>query len=690
MKINRRRFMQSAAGAAAFLAFRRRAYAFQQSPLGLAKFGIGQQLPGLGAAGIPVAVPDTLSHAGFDYYRIQAGQYSQKMHPGLPATTLWGYADVTAGQSEVHGYLGPAIAATKGRPVRVTYLNNLPLPHPLASSIDRTIPGTKAGEPDNRMAPHLHGGLVPWQYDGGPYHWFTPGGAQHGVDYTGEDYIYPNDQSARLAWYHDHALGITRINAYTGLASAYVMMDGFEASLVSQGLLPDAIGVPLIIQDKAFNADGSLWYPTVYEKNNSAVGVPNPTGRWDYGPTIDDPHKATGVTDPATLAASLIPEFFADTILVNGMAYPFLAVDPKRYRFRLLNGSQARFYNLQLYYEDGSNPGEANLADPGPKIIQVGAEAGFLPRPAVLNNPPQQIAFDTNPLSPTEGNATKYTLLLSPGERADIVVDFSGARGRRLILYSDAPAPFPGGDNRNDYFTNDPSQVSAGGAPSTSAGFGPNTRTLLQIRVNNVQPPVQLTDDVYISKLTAQLATQASTFVVGKTMLTKDLTLNEDFDEYGRLIQMLGTNVSIRNNNQGLQSFSRTYEDPPTEIAHYGDVQVWRIFNLTGDTHPIHFHLVNVKVLGRQPFNADTYAGVPTFTGPMRPPDANEAGWKETVRMNPHEMTTVVMPFLRPKYIETSSRPTSTQFPGYHSYVWHCHILEHEEHDMMRPLLLVP
>jgi spore coat protein A len=697
MKINRRRFIQTAAGGAAFLALRRRAYAFQQSPV-LSKFGDSQPLPGLGT-NIPVAGADTTKYPGFDYYEIGAGEYSQKMHPNLDATKLWGYVDLTTPGTPsygVHGYLGPAVAAKKGRPVRIKYINNLPATHPLAASIDRTIPGTNAGEPDNRMAVHLHGGLVPWQYDGGPYHWFTPGKLgdptfQAGADYTGADYIYPNDSGARLQWFHDHAFGITRINAYTGLAAAYLINDDFEASLISQGLLPDAIGVPLVIQDKAFNSDGSLWYPTVYEKNNSAVGVANPSGRWDYGPTLDQiggqPPRSTGVIDPAGLPVSLIPEFFADTTLVNGMAYPYVALEPKRYRFRILNGSQARFYNLQLYYEDPQHPGEATTAA-GPRMIQVGTEAGFLPRPVVLNSPPKPIAFDTNKASPTFGNAIQYNLLLSPAERADILIDFSGCQGKNFILYNDAPAPFPGGDSRNNYFTGDGDQTGIGGAPNTVQGFGPNTQTLLQIRVSNGSTPPQLSDNDLINKLTAQLATQASTFVVGKTTLTKDLTLNEDFDDYGRLIQMLGTNVSIRSNNQGVPTFSRTYEDSPTEIAHYGDVQVWRIANLTGDTHPIHFHLVNVKILGRQPFEDSNYNGSPLFKGSMRPPDANEAGWKETVRMNPHEVTTVVMQFARPRFSDKAI--TSAKFTGYHSYVWHCHILEHEEHDMMRPLLIVP
>jgi spore coat protein A len=167
---------------------------------------------------------------------------------------------------------------------------------------------------------------------------------------------------------------------------------------------------------------------------------------------------------------------------------------------------------------------------------------------------------------------------------------------------------------------------------------------------------------------------------------TRNLTLNEDFDDYGRLIQRLGTDVQNGLNNQGLPTWSRNYEDPTTENPKAGTVEVWNIFNLTGDTHPIHFHLVNVQVLSRRPFDPTAWNGTPTFTGPARPPDANERGFKETVRMNPGEVTTVIAKFDLPNVPNIPLSPRT----GGHEYVWHCHILEHEEHDMMRPLVIQP
>ncbi len=176
-----------------------------------------------------------------------------------------------------------------------------------------------------------------------------------------------------------------------------------------------------------------------------------------------------------------------------------------------------------------------------------------------------------------------------------------------------------------------------------------------------------------------------------KTATIRDLTLNEDFDDYGRLIQRLGTSEQNGKNNQGLPTWGRNYANTQTmvpdvtENPRAGTIEVWRIFNLTGDTHPIHFHLVNVQILSRQPFDVEHYNGTPTFTGDARPPDPNEMGWKETVRMNPGEMTEVIMKFDLPKLPFTVPASPAT---GGHEYVWHCHILEHEEHDMMRALVV--
>ncbi len=612
--------------------------AFLGSPA-LAKFV--DPLNGLGNSGIPVALPtadpNPIPHLAYDYYQLEVAQYAQKLHSALPDTKLWGYADAAHGG--LHRYLGGVIVAKEGRPVKITLTNNLPVTHILP--LDTTILGANLGA--NRTCIHLHGGLVPWTSDGGPWAWFSSDNRQ-GVSFLNPgpgpnqaDYFYPNDQSARLVWYHDHAVGVTRLNAYAGVASAYIIRDNFEQRLINRGIIPSA-EVPLIIQDKSFMSSGDLFYPDTYD---AEVG-PNP-----QFPILPTP--------------SCVPEFFADTMLVNAGVYPFLEVEKRRYRFRILNGCNSRFLNLQLYMADSGGT-EADLTKPGPAFIQFGTEGGFLPAPVVLNNPPKQLGFD-----PNTGNANSYTLLLAPAERADLIIDFSDVPvGTKLILYNDATSPFPAGD-----------------PVIPNPGVGPDTANIMQFRVvprTGSADPFNFARTLLALKL-ALLPLLFERFALGPADFVRDLTLNEDFDEFGRLIQLLGTNVPV---NPGL--FGRAYADPATEVVKRKDTEVWRIFNLTGDTHPIHFHLVNVLVQSRQPFDALNYNGTPNFTGPARQPDANERGWKETVRMNPGEMIRVKMKFDLAKV--PFPVPTSPRTGG-HEFVWHCHILEHEEHDMMRPLVVL-
>ncbi|MCX5893406.1 MAG: multicopper oxidase domain-containing protein, partial [Deltaproteobacteria bacterium] len=262
----------------------------------------------------------------------------------------------------------------------------------------------------------------------------------------------------------------------------------------------------------------------------------------------------------------------------------------------------------------------------------------------------QQIGFDTNPVSPTFGNANAYTLLLAPAERCDLIVDFSQVpAGSKLILYSDAPAPFPSGDPLNDYFTGDPDQTASGGAATTLPGKGPNTRTLMQFRVGSLVgvadgPNQSIPQNVALGLQQKVIFQPIQPLPISKAQVRR-LTLNEDFDYWGRLIQRLGTVSQNGLNNQGLPTWGRKYQANATEMPKAGALEIWEIYNLTGDTHPIHFHLVNVQVLARQPFDAANFNGAPVFTGPARPPDANEGGWKETVRMNPNEMTRIIMKF---------------------------------------------
>ena len=656
--MNRRAFLKAAAmaGAAAMVPWRLAYAAFAQT-IPLRKFI--QPLRGLGGVtGIPLATPNRTAYPGLDYYQIALRQFTDQLHPDLPLTRLWGYGDAAPGAQFRH--LGGVIVANRGVPVRVNVLNALPPTHILP--VDTSLPGAEPGQPENRAAVHLHGGFVPWPSDGGPFHWSTPNDLLRGpsvVDWLptnnplapfNNDHYYPNDQSARLMWYHDHAMGITRLNAYAGLASGYILRDPEELALIGSGAIPSR-EIPLIIQDKIFDVNGDLWYPSVYDQQFFA-----------YLP----PPGAPPLPTPSTGA-----EFWGDTVLVNGTAYPYAEVEPRRYRLRILNACNTRFLSMRLVYAEG--PGypastEPNPNLPGPALQQIGTEGGFLPAPAVVG-----VGQNTLPL------------ILAPAERADIIVDFGkAAPGDTLILYNDAPVPFPGGTPLADFHVGNNKLASP-----PQPGFGPNTRTLLQFRVvPRVGGPEGKPVKLRLPAADPPLLVPVGVMAPPPGAVVRDLTLNEAVDEYGRLAQLIGTNQPT-----GPNAFGRAYMADATETPGIDAIEVWRIFNLSADAHPIHFHLVNVQILSRQAFQVGQYAGTPKFVGAPVPPDPNELGWKETVRANPGECTTVVMQFKLPVVRDWRNPGSTINVPpsprtGGHEYVYHCHILEHEEHDMMRPLIV--
>jgi spore coat protein A len=695
------------------------------------KFVVG--LPGVGRAQanqvgqyLALASKSQQTFAGMttDVYKLAVGQFSQRLHPDLPkATVLRGYHDIATGDKK---YLAGVIVAKRGTPVLFNITNNLPNTEIIP--IDKTVMagsnGLTVGDlPLNRIANHLHGGFTPWFSDGTPLQWFDPYGGT-GTSFMNvpgtnppdgtATFYYPMQQSARFLWYHDHAMGITRTNAYSGIASALILVDDFEINLVNSGLLPDLIGIPLVIQDKGFvppkihqldpnwkwGAPGDLFYPPAYLPNVFANGMMNPKGKWDWGPTVDPPAQNT-LPLPYP---SIVAEGFFDTMLVNGAPYPSVNVPPQRVRIRMLNASQARFLHLNLYAEDSNIPGEADITEPGPAMYQIGTEGGFLTQVVKHDNTtPMPLDLDSDPTGNTAFASGPFNLLLAPAERADLIIDFNGVpAGSSFILYSDCPAPFPGGDSRNDYYTGCPDQVPYGGADSTVAGYGPNTRTIMKFVVSSGtgdamdtatwvgQMNTQLTGNFASGNQPALLYNNGTPWVPDFPFTgvpDRVLTLNEDFDVYGRLIQTIGTDSSLSTNNQGLNSWGLPYMADATEAPTAGSTEVWQIINLTGDTHPIHIHLVNFQVIQRRPFSGDPSSGI-SYTGPARPPDANEIGWKETVRTNPGEVTTVIMKFDLPVLPTAAMANVRSPRTGGHEYVWHCHILEHEEHDMMRPLVV--
>jgi FtsP/CotA-like multicopper oxidase with cupredoxin domain len=815
-------------------------------------------LPRLGPAGannlgqyIPIAVPDTTTFSGSDYYEIGLRDYRRKMHTDLPGTLpdpdpirgtvgtrLRGYYQKNVPpDQQVNQYLGPLILAKRNRPVRVKFTNELGAMGAggeLFIPVDTTVMGAGMGPrgaaagmyPENRATLHLHGGDTNWLSDGTAHQWITPA-AEPSVYKKGVDqmnvpdmpapgpgsatFFYTNANSGRLMFYHDHAWGITRLNVYAGEAAGYLLVDPAEEDDLAVAGVPGTIGttpdlahlIPLVIQDKTFVSDascpyatdatrwttatdplwdtvkwgagGSLWFPHVYQPNQIASGGMNPMGRWDYGPWMWPP-----IPNLAPLPhPSIVPEAFVDTPVINGTAYPYLKVKPTAYRFRILNASNDRFYNLQLYVADTSlkdvkmvpangkvypnvnqQPGEpANLPVPsdgraggvpdprtaGPVMYQIGSEGGLLPAVAALPNTPVDYDYDRKSMTfgsirnfplPPDYPRNGYTLLLAPAERTDVVIDFSQFAGKTLILYNDSPTPVPLFDPRYDFYTGGPDFTAMGGAPSTQAGWGPNTRTLMQIRVAAapvgpawdptpiknalptifaqfqpapIVPPGLYGDNTLYGGIINQginwdpFQWQGVTFA-GYRVFSK--SISEDFDTtFGRMNARLGTERSSID-TQGQQTLGMDFVQPTTEAVTEDSnnpfgVQIWMIVHNGIDTHPIHFHLLNVQVINRV-----DWAGV------VKPPDPNELGWKETVRMNAFESVIVAVKPKRPAApfkVPTSVRVLNPSMmytgllgskydavnnpnPLYnydHQYVWHCHILGHEENDMMRTLVLV-
>ncbi len=636
--------------------------------------------------------------------------------------------------------------------------------------------------------------------------------------------FYTNQQSNRLMFYHDHTYGMTRLNVYAGEAAGYLLVDQQEETLINSGKLPNVCsnsdptavceyryGIPLIIQDKTFVPQdvavqdakwtdaawgqyGDLWFPHVYETNqwptNPDLSGANNFGRWDYGPWFW-PVFPVAIPGLPTMNVSGVPEGFMDTMVVNGTAYPYLEVEPKAYRFRILNASNDRNINLQLYQADltgfippapNAYPTEIKMVDAiprpncsgtvttncvctppftpvgcfpstwptdgriggvpdpagaGPEMVQIGSEGGLIPAPVALPNQP--VNYDYNRRSIVVLNVLEKTLFMGPAERADVIIDFSQFANKTVILYNDGPAPVPAFDPRFDYYTGDPDNTWMGGAPSTAPGYGPNTRTVMQFRVAATTTAPAFTVDsaaltaAYVATQDAPLVPQTTypapwtaasdtyariqdtslTYTpVGSTVPTtvtmKSKAIQELFEpNYGRMNATLGTELPFT--NALIQTtIPLGYIDPATETVPAGKTQIWKITHNGVDTHSIHFHLVNVQVINRVGWD-----------GAIRPPDGNELGWKETIRMHPLEDIIVaarakapILPFVVPNSIRPLdvTCPVDSTTCGFTNvdpytntpitvankmtnfgweYVWHCHLLGHEENDMMRPLVFL-
>ena len=404
---------------------------------------------------------------------------------------------------------------------------------------------------------------------------------------------------------------------------------------------------------------------------------------------------------------------------------------------------------------DGRDGGVPDPATAGPAWVQIGTEGGVLPLPVVI--PPTPVGYNYNRRDIVVTNVQEHALFLGPAERADVIVDLSQIPvGSSLLLYNDSPAPVPGYDVRLDYYTGAPDLSSTGGAPLIQAGYGPNIRTVMQINITAGSTASYMTAATGLAALQAALPgvfqqTQP-TIIIPQTSYpaaalhasgglpakdtyariqnTSGLTytpinptgfdpaittplqpkaIHELFEvDYGKMNSILAAEIPVTNyNNQ--TTLPLAYVDPPTEIVHPDETQLWKVTHNGVDSHAMHFHLFDVQLINRVGWD-----------GAIRPPDPNELGWKETVRMNPLEDAIVALrpikpplPFAIPesnRLFDPTRAPGATNTvsqPGFSNndpntgnpvttvnatydysweYVWHCHLLGHEESDMMRPI----
>jgi spore coat protein A len=639
-------------------------------------------------------------------------------NPDFGKANVWAYqiSDLTGGNFTAPLWPAFTIEARRGYGLNVTYYNNLygEAYSNVGLIVDQTLHWAAPTGFDGTNPPavaHLHGGEVPPWSDGGPDSWFTPGFGQTGHAYVTNQYSYPNTQEAATLWFHDHALGATRLNVYAGLAAFYFLRGDDEEDAHLPGwsgddLVQEAAGgfnatpylpeIEIVIQDRMFDTDGKLYFPT-----GIPGGAPNP-----------DIHP------------QWIPEFVGDIITVNGKTWPYLSVAPRKYRFRFLNGSNARFYEMWLQ--------DLVTKTMGPVIWQIGTDGGLLNTPV--------------PIDPVLGGK----LVMGPGERADVIIDFTDLTGTTWTLRNSGHTPFPKGPPPNGATIGRIMQFVVNGSmvdgPDDDTDAGDNSQLAASLRPTSGNL-VQLTDfmgdpmpDVPIAKV-------------------RQLTLNEVMGPGGPLEVLVnntkwaGHGIDANGDMFIRDDFKSVPNDPDQEdpdpfedITYYsetvqeGETEIWQIINITADAHPIHLHLVQFQLMSRQNFNVNKYVKAydglfpggafiggygppkpydfyatapnipalgpiyggnpdvrPYFQGPVKPANLNERGWKDTFIMYPGEVTTVIARWAPTDKLATAD-PTDPDNEmwfafdpsGAHGYVWHCHIIDHEDNEMMRPYDVMP
>jgi spore coat protein A len=612
-----------------------------------------------------------------DYYEISMKQFEQQILPaGLPATTVWGYGAKAAQSNRgllIHNAPSLTIEAMVNRPVRIKWINELVdangdyLPHllPVDPTLHWANPPGGTGGRDGRprfaetpgaytgpvpIVTHVHGAVgIGDDSDGYAEAWYLPaandipaGYAREGTWYDffagkaagsygvtwGRGFAvfqYPNENRASTIWYHDHALGMTRLNVYAGPAGFYLIRGGpagdkavLDSRTGQTAVLPGPAPrendkfppnkryreIPIAIQDRSFDADGSLFYPDSRAFFDGIVRDYIPEG--EFSPIWN-------------------PEFFGNTIMVNGNTWPFLQVERRRYRVRFLNGCQSRFLILDFN------------AIPGVEVWQIGNEGGFLARPVNL----------------TSSNGNR--LLMSLAERADTIVDFTNVPAGNYVLGNVGPdEPFGGGVPGTDFEPSDPG----------TTGQVMQFRVVPAVGVDDTTPPQFLQLPAITPLPTETLTRQLA--LIEKADSGAD---EEDEEIEGPVEALLGT-VS-----DGVWT-ERMWMDEVTENPTVGATEVWEIYNTTADAHPMHIHEIAFEVVNRQGLALESEGEVVQpiqLDGSTQPPEPWESGFKDTVIAYPGQVTRVRARF-------------ST--PG--QFVWHCHIVEHEDNEMMRPYRIGP
>lgn len=628
-------------------------------------------------------------------YEIAAKQFEQQVLPaGFPKTTVWGYGNLFGPAPGKPGstFNWPAytVETRKNEVSRVTWTNALVdsrlryLPHLFA--VDQTLhwanPARECLEGPARtdcmgsnplpyqgpvpLVTHLHGAHVDAISDGYPEAWNLPlalniprGYARTGSNYASVRptlpgsavYEYDNSQEATALWYHDHTLGMTRLNVYAGLAGFWLIRDQVEEGLNLPGPAPvlgeDPNGdpavraklreIPILIQDRSFNADGSFFYPA---KRAFFEGLEPDQLNIDFIPA----EGPNGMSDVAPLWN---PEAFFNTMTVNGATWPIFEVEPDQYRLRLLNGCNSRFLILKLATD--SSPGDGSIDDgdlairPDP-FHQIGSDGGLLPNVA-----------------------TQSQLLLGPAERADVIVDFSTVPvGTLLYLVNFGPdEPFGGGDPGTDFDGADPAttgqvmvfRVVADSAQGEQFSGLPTLPAITPLPQHSMVRQVSLNEEE-----SASVCVKADPLSGDYIVPIEQVDCNQpipgfDVVPFGPTAAKLGT-LTVGGDGNPINWGALITENP-----NLGDTEIWEIFNFTEDAHPIHLHLVQFQILGREPFG-----GSISVAGSNQPLPW-ETGVKDMVIVYPGEVARIKATFDKPGL-----------------YVWHCHILEHEDNEMMRPM----